>query len=175
MLPLLKKYKWVTPPSFYGDGGFHWYRKVKLKQPFLLNLSTYVFEDFNVSLAQARVIGWPLVLSNWAVFRELGDLAIVRLDANKILKYEKLKTAKSQDKLVANLITQTVRLISLNKEISQREIFSESFKLPRILDASALSSLQKRWTLKKRKELVAGMMMREPGNKYFMKLEKCFS
>ena len=57
--------KWKNKPIILGDLGTNWTKKFKIKNPILINLSTFIGEDFGVSVAQAQEAGGPIIISNW--------------------------------------------------------------------------------------------------------------
>lgn len=66
----LAQYAWKIKPTLKGDLGADWHKSFK-GNPILLNLSTYLEEDFGVSVAQAQEAGWPVIISNWGGHRDV--------------------------------------------------------------------------------------------------------
>jgi hypothetical protein len=68
---LIVELDWRTPPKFvHGLGPEEWYL-ADLVNPVYFNLSTFVCEDFDVSLAQAQALGWPALISDWGGHRDV--------------------------------------------------------------------------------------------------------
>lgn len=82
---ILRKFKWKRPPEIKGDLGSFWYKKIS-GNPVLLNLSTYLQEDFGVSVAQAQSEGWPLILSEWGGHLDVQGRNCVKIPAHYIFK-----------------------------------------------------------------------------------------
>lgn len=68
---VIAKLPWTRKPRFKHGLEPHEWTKEKYVNPVYINLSTYVYEDFDVSLAQARAEGWPAVISDWGGHRDV--------------------------------------------------------------------------------------------------------
>lgn len=44
-----------------------------VEQPVLISLSSYICEDFGVSIAQAQQVGWPVILSDWGAHKDVTE------------------------------------------------------------------------------------------------------
>lgn len=62
-------------PNILGDLGKDWI-DYNFKNPILINLSTYNFEDFSVSVAQAQAAGFPVITSQWYGLKDVGGYSI---------------------------------------------------------------------------------------------------
>lgn len=68
---LIASLEWRRPPRLrHGLGPKNWIRQFYVR-PVYVNLSTYVYEDFDVSLSQAREAGWPAIVSDWGGHRDV--------------------------------------------------------------------------------------------------------
>lgn len=56
---------WKIKPHFYGRQGPLEWVNTDIENPIFINFSTFICEDFNVSLAQTQEKGWPFILSHW--------------------------------------------------------------------------------------------------------------
>ncbi len=66
---VVKNLPWREEPYFHGKvEKTEWLHLVK--NPVLINFSTFIFEDFGVSLAQAQEQGWPSIVTSWGGFRD---------------------------------------------------------------------------------------------------------
>jgi glycosyltransferase involved in cell wall biosynthesis len=146
---LISRFKWKLQPKYYGDKGFHWY-KAPLVNPFLVNFSTYALEDFGVSIAQARNKGWPVLLSDWKVFREVGPSMNLKISAEDIDVYNQLTSKKSK----AHLVCRVASELDFNQKSQQKFRFKTSLKNPRMVKAMRLAKLQESWTLERREILL---------------------
>jgi hypothetical protein len=174
---LINSYSWIKKPKLYGDKGYDWHRSVILKQPFLVSFTTFILEDFNVSVAQARELGWPLVLSDWAVFRELGNDSIVRIKAKDIFKFNELKNNLDRKKLIKRIVYQSKESMKENcSQLPNSKVESELL-YPVITKSRDLERLQNKWTSKNRQELIVGLcdQKNQEMNKYFKWMKKLFS
>jgi glycosyltransferase involved in cell wall biosynthesis len=61
----IESLKWVSKPVFMGNLKSDEWTEANLDQPILVNMSTFIFDDFGVSVAQAQEKGWPVLLSDW--------------------------------------------------------------------------------------------------------------
>jgi len=65
LLGTVESWPWKTRPRFHAKEGVETWCAHDFENPFLINLSTFICEDFDVSLAQAQQKGWPAVISDW--------------------------------------------------------------------------------------------------------------
>lgn len=62
--------KWKAKPHFYGRQKPLEWINTPIENPVYINFSTFIFEDFNVALAQTQEHGWPYILSHWGGFQD---------------------------------------------------------------------------------------------------------
>ena len=74
----LEKYRWITTPLFLKDLGMNWANESFIN-PLLINLSTSLFEYFGVSIAQAQVKGWPLIISDWGGHSDVTGSNVLKI------------------------------------------------------------------------------------------------
>jgi hypothetical protein len=67
---LTQQIPWVIPPKFHGIKPSTEWLDSTLPHPIFVNFSTFIFEDFDVSLAQAQQKGWPFLISDWGGHRD---------------------------------------------------------------------------------------------------------
>lgn len=67
---LIKSLSWKLKPKFIAKMGSEEWHRQNFKNPVLINLSTFMCEDYNVSLAQAQQQGWPSIITNWGGHRD---------------------------------------------------------------------------------------------------------
>lgn len=170
----IDQFSWKRRPRFLGDRGFHWHKSVKLAQPFLVNLSTYPMEDFSVSTAQAQELGWPLVLSNWAVFREIHGPSVLKISANDILRYKKKTIRSGQERIIQSVLKDLLRGIT---EKRLHEGVVQKLKVPVGISGAKLMKLQKAWTHDRRNKLIEAHMepKKRTNNQEYKKIRELLS
>ena len=67
---LIQSLNWKVEPVLMAKLGAEEWLEQKFNSPILINLSTFVSEDFDVSLAQAQQQGWPSLITNWGGHRD---------------------------------------------------------------------------------------------------------
>lgn len=121
------KYFWIHPFTDLGFLKSDWHRQIKAKNPILLHLSTFYTEDFGMSVAQARELGWPVIISDWAAFKEVSGKSIIRISAQKILQINRArKNSLIRKKLVNDLAQEVLRSMKKNKKIKKLKIQSQA-------------------------------------------------
>jgi glycosyltransferase involved in cell wall biosynthesis len=86
---LIGEYTWKTHPEILEDLGPRWVKKIK-GNPVLINLSTYLQEDFGVSVAQAQEAGWPVIVSDWGGHRDVVGVNVIKIPS-KYVQQKKVK------------------------------------------------------------------------------------
>lgn len=78
---LAAELEWNLPPLFLPQmGPEDWLKHEALNNPVFLTLSTFIFEDFGVSLAQAQSAGWPAIATHWGGHQEADCANTILLD-----------------------------------------------------------------------------------------------
>lgn len=67
---LIKSLSWKLEPEFIAKMGSEEWHQQNFKNPVLINLSTFMCEDYSVSLAQAQQQGWPCIITDWGGHRD---------------------------------------------------------------------------------------------------------
>ena len=62
---LIDSLKWVKPPVFHGLVAQDEWVRAQIENSVYVNFSTFMSEDFDVSLAEAQQKNWPAILSAW--------------------------------------------------------------------------------------------------------------
>ncbi|MBY0415598.1 MAG: hypothetical protein K2Q18_15600 [Bdellovibrionales bacterium] len=99
---------WTNPPEVItGKGPDNWLNP-SWKNPVIINLSIFPYEDFGVSLAEAQCKGWPAVLSAWGGHLDAQTSSTLFIPHSKIPKYLGQSpvldySAKRVSKLIAEL------------------------------------------------------------------------
>jgi len=84
MLGLADRLEWTHRPVFHGQVAPEDWVRADLRDPVLVNLSTFYCEDFGVSLGQAREAGWPAIVTDWGGLREAPGPRILKIPAPAI-------------------------------------------------------------------------------------------
>lgn len=77
---LATKLPFVTPPIFHGKVGFEEWIEHPWKNPVFISLSTFICEDFGVSLSQALAKGWPAIISNFGGHKDINSEKVLFID-----------------------------------------------------------------------------------------------
>lgn len=70
---------WTKPPQYLGDFPEKQWLCGAYENPVAISLSTYLMEDFGVSLAQAQQAGWPCIVSDWGGHADIKGRNIIRV------------------------------------------------------------------------------------------------
>ena len=146
---LIEKLDWKIKPRLYGKVGAEAWLQYSFKNPVLVNLSTFICEDFDVSLAQAQQIGWPHIISDWGGHRDqklANGISIpwklvgrsdesnstIKLKAEVLAKFlteeKPAKTLTNTQTIVPTLTVNRARLDSLRAAVIKK-IGPDSFHL----------------------------------------------
>lgn len=88
-----------------------------------INLSTFICEDFGVSLAQAMKAGLPCILSNWGGHRDAIASNILHIDCDLIIEDSgKTKLQISRSKLIASHINENINSIPFKDDCRSKII-----------------------------------------------------
>lgn len=80
LMNLVEQLPWREKPNFAGRlGPLEWLENAP-RDPVFISLSTYIYEDFGVSLAQAQEAGWPAIVSDWGGHREAFSQGLHRVN-----------------------------------------------------------------------------------------------
>jgi len=71
--------KWKNPPIFLGQLGEYEWCKYNFVNPVFISLSTYIYEDFGVSVSQAQAEGMPCILSGWGGHMDIVGPNVFRI------------------------------------------------------------------------------------------------
>jgi len=78
---ILEKLPWQEKPKYLGIRDSEDWKDVGEDNPIYINFSSFIFEDFSVSAAQAQSWGWPVVLTQWGGFLDVaGKIQGVKID-----------------------------------------------------------------------------------------------
>lgn len=141
--PHIRAHRWVQDPIVYGDKGLNWMTTTRLKNPFLVNFSTSIYEDFNVSMAQARQQGWPAVLAHWSVFREVAGPSIRFVPAGEIVSYGKAATARERRSIAESLAE---KIASGPTDAQPQTSATLHMRKPKVTPRLMLHDLQRAWS-----------------------------
>jgi len=75
---------WSRQPAFLQKMGREEWIKAAGDEPVLINLSSFMMEDFDVSLAQAQAAGWPAIISDWGGHRDAGGMNVMKISPQLI-------------------------------------------------------------------------------------------
>lgn len=137
---------WENPPKFLGKHGADEWIEHSVENPILINMSTFMCEDFGVSVAQAQQKGWPCFLSDWGGHCDVEGTNVVKIDPIHIGKsFEVLPIIKSKAKILAKEFT---NLISSNRSAQNNLSSTNSNTFPEITTISSLDSLRRQFVKK---------------------------
>lgn len=128
----LAQHRWKTQPTFLGDLGENWF-KHRWKNPVLINLSTFCYEDFGVSVAQADRMGWPMILSEWGGHLDVQSPGAIFVPADLILESQRTKSKTKAAKQIAALCTSSRRALK-----SEARESTKGFENPKAIDRDTI-------------------------------------
>jgi hypothetical protein len=128
----LAQHRWKTQPSILGDLGENWF-KSRWKNPVLINLSTFCYEDFGVSVAQADRMGWPMILSEWGGHLDVRAPGAIFVPADLVLESQRRKSkAKAAKQIVALCASSRSALKSESPKLNK------TFENPKAIDRETI-------------------------------------
>jgi hypothetical protein len=124
----LSQYDWKIDPVVFPEvGPGQWVNYAPKENPIFISLSTSMFEDFGVSVSQAKAENWPMILSDWGGHREVSGVSCLKVP------YHYLCQSKEYDlkgKMLASyLIENQFNFIDDKKEILSPPEVMEQTKL----------------------------------------------
>lgn len=153
----------------------------KYANPVYVNLSTYVYEDFDVSLAQARTAGWPAIVSDWGGHRDVPaqPLRVVKIPAAMLgHSHEPAALTDLRARSLAAMLSN-----SLYEKSGEREQFVEkSVSAPRVLESSEIDRLRRGFIERTGPSAITlyrrgldGFSYEDPAEKFFAAYRACFA
>lgn len=96
---------WTHVPQFLSAAKNNpWYQDHKLN-PVFASFSLFSAEDFGVSVAEARMQGWPVILSDWGGQRDVQGDSVIKCSAHAIPEaWEGLQSLLVKGEYLARLI-----------------------------------------------------------------------
>lgn len=141
---LIENLDWNKKPILHGKVAASSWVTPRPKPPVYVSLSVLPFEDFALSVAEAQAQGWPAILTNWGVHREVaGSVIKIPLQVFENLR-ETAGAAEREGKLLADYL--------LKKSFAEMPSKSETFSVPEIVTLSELDVFRRaflgRWGMK---------------------------
>jgi hypothetical protein len=117
---LINGLQWKSKPIFLGDLPSDSWVNIDFPQPVIINLSTFIKEDFGVSIAQAQSEGWPGIISNWGGHCDVQGNNFIKIDAKAIPNFsDHLNIQWGRSFSIASEIHYNLKeALSHNKDIS---------------------------------------------------------
>jgi hypothetical protein len=129
---LLKTLPFADRPRLIeGLGPAEWQRR-RFEKAVLVSFSTFLSEDFGVSVAQAQARGWPCLLSDWGAHRDVRGPGVRLLPASLI--------AAGKGKELALLIAGQLGRSSLSPGLPPRRAVARP---PAVLTVERLDSIRR--------------------------------
>lgn len=147
----LTKFKWSIKPTIKGDKGFTWYKDFQKKHPIYFNASTSYFEDFSVATMQAQKNGWPVILSDWGVFKEITP-QVFKIPFKYINEYRFEKNNLKKEKIIIAAVK--IFFDNIKTSSTPNILKTDKLDLPLSVKTSELKMLQSKWTQKKTIDLI---------------------
>ncbi|MES2965544.1 MAG: glycosyltransferase [Bdellovibrionota bacterium] len=187
---LIAKLSWTESPKLvHGLKPAEWIAKSNVVNPVYVNLSTYVYEDFDVSLAQAREAGWPAIVSDWGGHRDL------RSDASCVLKIPPAMLGHSHEPETLTDLRARSLAIHLSHAIfdrpSKKTVVAakaaartkpREFEIPRVSTSAELDSFRRKFIEKVGPSVITlvrhgldGFSYEAPSEKFFSAYRACFA
>lgn len=122
-----QKLVFKNPPKFINNLNHNEWMKILAPNSLLVNFSTFVCEDFGVSIAQAQELGFPMLLSKWGGHLDVvadNSFGIDKEDIGESFTSDELITLKAQlvvDKFLNN------KLIKMHRVSPVENIYEKQF------------------------------------------------
>ncbi len=130
---LINSLNWkFDKPIFHQKTKPSEWMKKNFKNPHYISLSTYLCEDFSVSVAQAQELGWPCVLSSWGAHRDV--INSLQISPNLILPFKRKNIfTYSFGEIIAKEIIKNETYLDLfdNGELERDTLLIEELDLAR--------------------------------------------
>lgn len=140
MKSLVNSLDWSLPPVFYKKMSADEWLELKLNNQVLLNHSTFICEDFNVSLAQAQNKGWPSIISSFGANNDVSEYSSIVFPWMMIGRSdETIELIQIKSKLLADYIA--VRLKEINQLTSDSRPNQFLNELPKTVSYKKLQSV----------------------------------
>ncbi len=133
--PMVDQIQWVTRPQILGDLGQNWFQ-FPFENPVLINLSTFIGEDFGVSVAQAQVGGWPLIVTKWGAHKDLLGRNLIFINPVLVLEdrvEDIVEQILSTGETSAPILTQSNSPKTFNFELLKQKAVGARPKLMQLL------------------------------------------
>jgi glycosyltransferase involved in cell wall biosynthesis len=135
--------EWNEKPRLIQDcGPEEWYRR-KLENPVLISLSTFLGEDFGVSIAQAQGLGWPCLLSDWGAHREVRGPGVRRVPASLIAAHETRELVRLKSQQLARVIRGMMDDAGPFRASAEFPVVAKRPRLPQPIRISELDSIRR--------------------------------
>ncbi len=107
---VVSELKWTSPPVFLDKMKPTKWLEHPFTRPMIVSFSTYVCEDFGVSIAQGQCQGWPAIVSDWGGHRDIGGTNVIKVPPLLIgHSHEKGEVIGSKARCTANWIVHALR------------------------------------------------------------------
>lgn len=118
----------------------NWIKHEKFKNPILINFSTYVHEDFGVSVAQAQSAGWPCMISQWGGHLDLSGIKFMPLPYELFQNYHPFFLI-GYAKRIAQYISDNFNFHSIKRDQAQTD-------LPKVVSLELIDNLRRKFNKK---------------------------
>jgi len=115
-----------------------------------VNLSTYLYEDFDVSLAQSLEAGWPAIISDWGGHRDVeSSVSVMKIHpamighAHELPELTKLRARSLAAHIAAGLKSKPV-----GKFVTKKPVKHKSFAGPLAITTSEIDSVRRSFSRK---------------------------
>ena len=149
---MIRKFSWKVEPVIKGDKGFNWQKEVAGQFPILLNASTSYFEDFSVSTMQAQMKGWPVILSDWGVFKEIETSNSYKIRYDFIKNYYDTKSFIKREQIIKSVVQELIS--EPHHKVDIKIIIKDEIIVPRPVPFREFKQKQAKWSKKITADLI---------------------
>lgn len=178
---LISSLEWKSKPLFKHRLGPNNWTEQAYVNPVYVNLSTYLYEDFDVSLAQARARGWPAIVSDWGGHRDV-------VESESVMKIHPAMIGHSHEATELTRLRAEAIAIWIDARLSRKAVFESevapraSYVEPEVVSSRAIDESRRKFlrllgpgglTLQRRG--LDGFSYEDASEKFFASYRACFA
>lgn len=141
VLRLIATSSWTVPPKLIHDRGPDQWHRGDLLNPVFVGLSTFIGEDFGVSVAQAQELGWPCLLSDWGSHRDVTGPGVRKIPFPLVGVTQTKELVDLRAREISSLICDFLKNPNLGD--GRKILPTQKILLPETVKRSELDSLRR--------------------------------
>lgn len=125
---------WTTAPIFHPAVGVEEWLRIDLENKVIVNHSTFICEDFNVSLAQAQNQGWPSIVSSFGGNTDVMLSNSIAIPWNMIARSDESKIVQRvKSQIVASYIYEQLNRLAISEFDTEKASEQVTLSSPRVM------------------------------------------